>query len=525
VAEKFKVYFDNFRELWSKFTVNQKLALTVVSTALFLFFLMLIITRQGPSYTLLYSNLSLEDAGEITAFLNDQKIPFQIGDGGTAILIPGNKVYETRMALAAKGLPDAVETGYEIFDRNNLGITEFVQKLNYQRALEGELARTIQKLSEVTQARVHLVMARETLFREDEVEPSASLVLQLAGGRKLRSDQIYGISHLVAGSVSGLSPDNITIIDTYGRLLSQGNGKDENTAVTSSQLDIKQNIESYLENKAATLLEGVLGANKATVRVSTELDFERVDKTIETYDPNGVVLRSEERKEVESPENGEKSENTISNFEINRTIQHVVESVGGIKKLTAAVVVDGRYEEGEEGRTYVPLSAEEMRQLKVIVQNAIGYDEARGDEVEVINLPFDTSFVDQQKQEMEQQKWWSIALFILRKLPWAIAIVAGFIFLRRLMKKLPALLNLESRAQKQKVPEVDIDYIPSEEDVRREKIQREVQTLASDKPEDAARLIRTWMTETVAPKKPKTVKIGASQEGKANSETAGAARG
>lgn len=381
---------------------------------------------QQPDMQVLFTNLAADDAGSIVDRLKDMKVPYELGAGGTSILVPSAQVHDLRLRLAGQGLPHGGGLGFEIFDRSSLGVSEFVQKVNYRRALQGELARTIAQMPEVERARVHLSMPERRLFNANQERSRASVVLSLRGGQSLGKAQIQGIVHLVASSVEGLQPQDVTIVDGHGRLLS-GSPQDDGARLTDSQLEYQRTLEKDIEGRIQTMLEHIVGANKAVVRVSSLLNFRQVETTEERYDPNGQVVRSEQRSQeksagtngvsggvpgvasnvppgkdaepTQSSTNSSQNKNEMVNYEISRTVSKIVEPIGTVKQLSAAVLVDGRYEpvkgdagqtavEGDAARKYSPRSEEEMKQIEEIVKKAMGYNADRGDEVQVVNAQF-----------------------------------------------------------------------------------------------------------------------------------------
>jgi flagellar M-ring protein FliF len=334
------------RQIWERLTLNQRLLMGTIGGAFVLAVVLFMSWARQPDYTVLYANVAPEDAGEIVDQLQSQGIPHKLSDGGRTILVPSKHVYESRLDLAVQGLPESGSVGYEIFDRTGLGVTDFVQRLNYQRALEGEIGRSIQSLNEVRSARVHIVLPEESLFVADQKEATASVVLRLRGS--LSQGQVSGITRLVAASVEGLLPVNVTVVDTFGNLLSRPNEGDSFAAVSSRQHELKTQVEGHLRQKVTTMLEGVLGRGKVVAQIDADLDFERIERTVESYDSDTPAVRSEQRIKG-SEEEGAKSENILTNYELSKTLEHIVSPVGGIQKLTAAVLVDGVYEIGEDG--------------------------------------------------------------------------------------------------------------------------------------------------------------------------------
>jgi flagellar M-ring protein FliF len=381
---------------------------------------------QEPDMQVLFSHLSAEDAGAIVTKLKEQKVPYTLEGNGATILVPSDKVHELRMHLASQSLPQGGGVGFEIFDRTTVGMTDFVQKVNYRRALQGELARTIGQLTEVERARVHLVVPERSLFADQREHPRASVVLSLRGNKTLAPGQIQGIAHLVASSVEGLQPQDVTVVDSHGQILSQPAG-DPSGQQTGAYADAKQAVEKELEGRVQSMLERVVGRGKAVVRVSSVLDLRKVERTEEIFDPNVQVVRSENRSQEKTSAKEEaeggiagttsnlpdkktattaggstntaaRSNSTI-NYEINKSTSRIIEPVGTLKRLSAAVLVDGTYEvtpgkDGKASRKYIARADEEMKKLEDLVKKAVGFSEERGDQVQVLNVAFDSSAAD-----------------------------------------------------------------------------------------------------------------------------------
>lgn len=388
----------------------------------------IVLWANRPVFSVLYSNLSPEDAGTITEKLKELKVPYEIKDSGS-VMVPADKVHEMRMMLASQGLPTGGGVGFEIFDKTSIGMTDFIQKLNYQRALQGELSRTITQLSEVEQARVHLAMPEKTLFSDKKQHTTASVVLKLRGGKTLSQSQVQGIAHLVSSSVEGLSPQNITIVDTHGNVLSRPSDDSYNVQLTNYQNDYQRGLEKSIEDRVQSMLERAVGTGKVVVRVSSTLDFKQVETTEEKYDPDNAAVRSEQRSQENSSGSsgnasgvpgvlsnlpGAKAENPKAggghgspssqsshtqetiNYEINKTVNHILEPVGALKRLSAAVLIDGNYEavkgtDGKETMKYIPRTEEELKKYSEIVKRAVGFSEDRGDQVEVMSIPFESN--------------------------------------------------------------------------------------------------------------------------------------
>ncbi len=385
----------------------------------------LVLWINQPVYQVLFSGLTEQDAAEVVAKLKEMKVPYKIAGGGSVIKVPSEKVYEVRLALASQGLPRGGGVGFEIFNNLPLGTTEFVQHVNYQRALQGELARTIASFSEVEQARVHIVLPRESLFVEEAKKPSAAVVVKLVPGRRLSKRQVAGIVHLVASAVPELTEDRVTVVDTQGNLLysKRPDSMGDVGILTATQLEYQRKVEAALAEKVETMLERVLGPGRAVVRVSADIDFTSATTTEDLFNPDQVAVRSETRSSDVSTTGGQgpigspdqrfnlaqrnaapgaaagaatgksKSESETINYEISRTQRRITKPMGEIKRLSVAVVVDGPYKVtkgpgGQSVRTFTPMSAEQLRQITELVRRAVGYNASRGDQVTVANVPF-----------------------------------------------------------------------------------------------------------------------------------------
>ncbi|UCG61956.1 MAG: flagellar M-ring protein FliF [Candidatus Zixiibacteriota bacterium] len=482
---------------------------------------------SSVTYSRLYSNLDEAEAGEVAAYLNDNKIPYQLADGGSTIEVPSGDVYKTRIALASEGLPRSGNMGYSIFDENNLGMTDFLQNLNFRRALEGELTRTIMQLNEVQAARVHIVMPKERLFARDQKEATASVVVKLKGNTELTSRQMKGITHLVASSVEGLKPSNISIVDYNGNLLSSNSEIDPLAGLSSSQLEVRKQVENYLEDKAQSMMDDVLGPKESVIRVTADLNFQQIERTSETFDPNAPSVRSEERvkttlsssdkaAETSETKQDDNSETTITNYELNKTVEHIINAVGTIDRLSVAVLVDGVYApiEGGEGGSemiYQPRPQEELDRLAAIVKNAVGFDPQRNDQIEMVNIAFDRQNLEQDQQALDQMYMRDFYMDIARKV--GLVLLAVFLFWwgrKRASKLFAALGRLappstrSSVASSPRSPQTAPgEFSPLEQpepepvlpEIRQPKLVDKMQRTAKEQPEEIAKVIKTMMVE------------------------------
>ncbi|HEY3347786.1 MAG TPA: flagellar basal-body MS-ring/collar protein FliF [Nitrospirota bacterium] len=415
---------------------QKKVMLFAIIGGVILGMTMLVNWARTPEFSVLFANLEQDDVQLVVGKLKEKKVEYKLA--GSAVMVPDNQVYELRMELAGEGIPKGGGVGFEIFDKSSLGMTEFVQKLNYKRALQGELARTVRQLSEVEDCRVHLVIPERTLFVNNQERSRASVVLKLRSGMSLSQEQSMGIVHLVASAVEGLSPNDITVVDTKGRVLSKPADEDGIGMLSSTQLEYKRAVEKDLESRVQSMLETVLGAGKAVVRVTADMDFTRQELSEERYDPQASVIRSQQ-KSNEKEQNGKyesagipgvasnipgkdgqfqqqakngngpssERQSETSNYEISMSKTHTVKPTGQVRTLSAAILIDGTYKEKEKGKSvFVPRPQEEMAKLTGIVQSALGYNQTRGDKVEVVNVPFETAIAGDMSGEAASQDTW-----------------------------------------------------------------------------------------------------------------------
>ncbi len=389
-----------------------------VGVGVLAFFIYLMTRMASPSMELLYGNLELADANKIVTELQAQKIPYELRREGSEIYVPADKKLDLRVRMAEQNLPGGGATlGYEVFDKADaITSTSFVQNVNMARALEGELARTINSIGNVRQARVHLVLPKREMFSRETQEPSASIVLKMNSNQRLNKQQVAAIQHMVAAAVPKLKPHRISIVDDRGTLLARGYDSKEDFLSETAE-EQKLATEQRLSRSVEELLERTLGVGKIRAEVTAEMDFDRVVSTQEIYDPESRVVRSEVTVEegeqstdsegnpvtvsgnlpdagLNSNSSGSRSSNAANrtqstvNYEISKTIKNQVKEMGTVRRLSVAVLVDGTYSTSEGTRTYQPRSEQEMDKIASLVRSAIGYDGSRGDQVEVINMQF-----------------------------------------------------------------------------------------------------------------------------------------
>jgi flagellar M-ring protein FliF len=422
-------------------------------------------------YVPLYSRLSESEMGTIVENLKKKKIPYRLSETG-GVSVPREQLYDVRLNLAAEGIPRGSGSGFEIFDQQKLGSTEFVQKINYQRALQGELARTINQMNEVMESRVHLVLPEESLFSEDRKPSSAAVVLKLNPGARLNQRQIQGIVHLISSSVKGLEEDRVSILSTDGQVIFKKKSEDNPLLATSTHLEYKNQIEENLRQKIQSMLEQVLGSSRVISRVTAEMDFNQTQVEQETYDPDSSVVRSQQRR-IENNEGGDaaprgnpdtpinlegrlqegpgkeqrkkvnRQQETV-NYEMNRTNRKTVQAPGSIKKLSVAVMVDGLYEtkpdaSGQPRPVFVGRPPDQLKALEDIVRKAVGYDDARGDQITLSNVPFtmESAAMDDAAQG---NRWLEMVKNNQRIILNVVLLIFVFFFvIRPLMKKLQQL--------------------------------------------------------------------------------------
>jgi flagellar M-ring protein FliF len=390
---------------------SRLMAMIAVTAALIGFFAFVIMRVTTPQMTTLFTDLTLEDSSSIIKDLDRQGIAYELRNEGSVILVPKDKVTRLRMKLAEGGLPKGGGVGYEIFDKSDaLGTTSFVQNINHLRALEGELARTIQSVDRIQAARVHLVLPERPLFSREAPEPSASIVLRVRGA--LEPQQIRAIRHLVASAVSGLKPQRVSIVDENGTLLADGASSDVDQAVGDER---RAAYEKRMRKQVEDIVSSVVGQGRARVELSADFDYNKITQTSDKFDPDGRVLRSSQTREESSAtadNNGQvtvnnelpgnqqnnpapvardqskKTEET-NNYEISRTTKTEVTEAGRVNRISVAVLVDGSYTKNDKGElVYKERSKEDLDRIAALVRSSIGFDQKRGDQVEVVNLKF-----------------------------------------------------------------------------------------------------------------------------------------
>src|SRR5579875_1069967 len=522
------------RGMWGRLTRPQRLTLLGVSVlAVALVGAFLVFGRQ-PEYAVAFSNLREEDAAAIVAKLKEAKVPYELADRGTTIRVPAAQVSEVRLLVADAGLPQRGSgTGMELFNQPHLGMTEFAEKVNYQRALEAELARSIMRLDAVESARVHLVLPQPSLFLAQQREPTASVVLTLRPGRRLDPAQVMGITQLVASSVEGLKPENINVIDSNGTLLSERGTPSDPARQTGTRQDVQRALEQRLENEVTRLLARVVGPDKAIVRVSADLNWDQYEANSETFSPDGKppqVRSQREQRETQTQQGGApggvpgadaniptyaavqaaggesraERQDTQTNYELSKTVEKLVRAPGGIRRLSVAVAIDSA----------VITDPQQADALSRLVATAAGLDTARGDVVTFTSLPFsppapvrpELAALRQREQLLQTLR---LAALVLGPL---VVVVVVWLILRRGRRReatTPA-IRVEPAAPPLLAPAAAVAQAteavaaaaeaagaltPSKDDVQYANAQRELSHMARNDPEAMAGLIRAWLAE------------------------------
>lgn len=388
---------------------SRQISLAVICLLIIVLFAWIIFQTQKVPYKVLYGNLTKEQASSVVNWLKKQGIPYKIKNQGKNIYVPAGKVYKTKIDLAGEGLPKGRGVGFEIFDKQNFGVTKFTQKVNYQRALQGELARTIAALEPVKSSRVHLVIPEKRLFQEQQKKTKASVLVNIKENQSLTKNQIKGIVHLVAGSIKGLKEKNVIVVDGNGQRLNQQEG-DLGDPFSLSRMKYKLAIEKQMEKRAQSLLDRVFSPGNSLVRVTANLDFSQKETTEQIYNPDGIVPRSEKsivqessRRSVggvpgaksnlnanktssEKLPNSKKEE--IVNYEISKKINQIKKPIGDLESLSVAVLVAEDIKlPAQGGKSSVPLSQDKLNSIQTMISSALGLSKKRGDQIEVVSMP------------------------------------------------------------------------------------------------------------------------------------------
>ncbi|MBS4431572.1 flagellar basal body M-ring protein FliF [Pectobacterium punjabense] len=554
---------NSFGEILNRLRANPKIPLLIAAAATIAIVVALTLWAKGPDYRVLYSNINDRDGGAIVSELTKLNIPYRFAENGGAIMIPAANVYETRLRLAQLGLPKGGAVGFELLDQEKFGISQFSEQINYQRALEGELSRTIETLGPVQNARVHLAIPKPSLFVREQKSPSSSVTLTLQPGRALDEGQINSIVYMVSSSVAGLPPDNVTVVDQTGRLLTQagGSGRDLNAA----QLKYSNEVESMYQRRIESIIAPMVGMGNVHAQVTAQIDFSAREQTDEQYQPNQppdkAAVRSQQTSQSEqkggpnvggvpgaltnqpapaptapittAPNNanannqaGQQNPNNAAgtqansanaviqtsnvrndattNYEVDKTILHTKHSTGGVKRLSAAVIVNYQ-PPGEDGKP-VALTEDQIKQIETVAREAMGFSAERGDTLNVVNTPF----MDSAEGSSELPFWQKQAFFdlLMEAGRWLLVLIVAWILWRKLVrpqlqrKSLQQEAALAAATLNKGNDDVVVNLSTSEIEQQRKSQQRvsaemqsnRIRELAENDPRVVALVIRQWMS-------------------------------
>ncbi|OHB91714.1 MAG: flagellar M-ring protein FliF [Planctomycetes bacterium RIFCSPHIGHO2_12_42_15] len=491
---------------------------------------------RKPDFALLYGDLGPKESGEIVDVLKEENIPFQIRGNGSAIAVSSERVHEMRLKLAGKGLPRE-ESGYELLDKVGFGTSDFVQRVNYRRAIQGELAKTIRHLDYVEWAQVHLALPEGSLFVQDEKPPTASVILKLKSrsGGVLRPEQVASIVHLVSAGVEGLKPENVTITDTRGNLLSKKELPSSMVGTSNDQLEVKKKLEDYFVAKAQDLLEKIVGAGKSVVRVSADLDFKHVDEKLIEFDPERRVPKVQtvttrvsggapfsgggvpgmqanlmsQSGIIQSVGSSEEEETAQTQYELSKTERVIADYGANLKRLSVAVLVDGVYEDqktedGKIQKVYSQRNKDDITRIAALVKQALGIDESnnRNDTFEIQNVQFYEPSYEQEDASLKKEQQKEFMLKMVKNGSLAITVLVFLMFVMRSMKKLKKakMVNEQANNTQRQTPysTMTIGNESEEEeitnDAKQAKLREQVVKNIRKDPSVTANSLKKWIT-------------------------------
>ncbi|MGB9791395.1 MAG: flagellar basal-body MS-ring/collar protein FliF [Thermacetogeniaceae bacterium] len=502
-------YKEVLLERWKKLDKKQRFLFVGGVALIFLLAVYLSVIASRPKFVPLYTNLDQQDAAAIVEQLKDKKVAYRLSDDGSTILVPESQKYELRLELATQGLPKGGSVGFESLNQTRFGETESERKTRYLIALQGELERTIRRLDGVEDVRVHIVVPEPSLFVEEEKEATAAVLLKLRPGYQLQPQQVEGIMRLVAAGVEGLKPENVTVVDTEGNVLSEGvsgQGASQTSKLTATQMQLQQEYERQLEKSVQSMLERVVGQGKVVVRVNAVLDFDQVEISSETY--GDKQIRSQQQTEeistgaanpqgaagtptnipqyaqqgVQAGGQYQKTEKT-TNYEVDKSTEHRIVAPGKIKQLSVAVLVDGQMD---------PLK---QREIEDLVTAAAGIDPNRRDNLTVASMPFNTSLSQQMAKEMEaarhREQVLKVGMAIGALL--VLALTAWLIVRRRRRAEETGYLAGPAISLEEVLATREEELSPEEKEKAR--IMEYIQNLIKQNPREVAQLLRTWLNE------------------------------
>ena len=496
---------------------------------------------QQPDYRVLFSNFSDRDGGAIVAELEKMNIPYKYAEGGGAVLVPADRVHDARLKLASQGLPKGGNVGFELMENQKLGSSQFVERVNFQRAMEGELARSIESVSAVQAARVHLAMPKDSVFVSEQKAPTASVLLNLHPGRVLDVQQISAIVHLVASSVPELPIKNVTVVDQHGNLLSETGKMASANGMDPSQIKYVQELQQNVVRRIESIISPIVGPSNVRAEATADVDFSRSQQAVESYKPNqtpdAMVIRSQQTSEslngtgnpggvpgaltnqppapatapinapgpnAVAPVNGTPATNTRKdatvNYEVDKTIQYVQQGSGGLKRLSVAVVVNYKQTTDKDGKVVMkPLTAAETTQITDLVKEAMGFNAERGDSVNVVNTPFARA----EQETLPDVSWWkqpdNVEYIQMAKTAGKyllMALVLLILYLRVLkpmLKKLSVAMAQPPASQNVQLQHTDAGMLalPGQRNYQ-ENLSR-AQKMANEDPRVVANIVKTWV--------------------------------
>jgi flagellar M-ring protein FliF len=497
---------------------------------------------QQPDYRVLFANFSDRDGGAIVAELEKMNIPYKYAEGGGAVLVPADRVHDARLKLASQGLPKGGNVGFELMENQKLGSSQFIEQVNFQRAMEGELARSIESVSAVQAARVHLAMPKDSIFVSEQKQPTASVLLNLHPGRVLDPQQVSAIVHLVASSVPELSPKNVTIVDQNGNLLSDTSKAASANGMDPSQIKYVQDLQQNVVKRIESIISPIVGTDNVRAEATADVDFSRSEQAVESYKPNqtpdAMTIRSRQTSEslngtanpggvpgaltnqppapatapinapgqaaktaapaAAAPATSTRNDATV-NYEVDKTIQYVQQAGGGLKRLSVAVVVNYKKTTDKAGKVVMkPLSAAEIAQITNLIKEAMGFNQARGDTLNVVNSPFATM---EQEIIPEPPIWKQPDNIQLAKdagkyLLMAVALLLLYLrVLKPMLKKIaeaPALPPPGQDGHPQLAANGELLALPAGQRNYQDNLSR-AQKMANDDPRVVANIVKTWV--------------------------------
>lgn len=537
-------------EWLNRLRANPRIPLIVAGAAAVAIIVAMVLWAKTPDYRTLFSNLSEQDGGAIVTQLTQMNVPYRFAEGSGAIEVPADKVHELRLRLAQQGLPKGGAVGFELLDQEKFGISQFSEQVNYQRALEGELARTIETLGPVKRARVHLAMPKPSLFVREQKSPSASVTVNLEPGRALDEGQISAVTHLVSSAVAGLPPGNVTLVDQAGHLLTQSNTSSRD--LNDAQLKYASDVEGRVQRRIESILSPIVGNGNVHAQVTAQLDFANKEQTEEKYSPNGddsqAVLRSRQLNVSEQvgsgapggvpgalsnqpapantapintpPANQQNAQTTqtannnnagprstqrneTSNYEVDRTIRHTKMNVGDVQRLSVAVVVN--YKTLPDGKP-LPLTADQMKQIEDLTREAMGFSDKRGDTLNVVNSPFTATDEAGGELPFWQQQSFIEQLMVAGR--WLLVLLVAWILWRKAVRPQLARRNEEAkvaqeqtRVRQETEEAVEVRLSKDEQTQQRRTNQRlgaevmsqRIREMSDNDPRVVALVIRQWI--------------------------------